>query len=313
MKNLTLCSLLLLLCLQVKAYESDTLNTEEISEEAMFAAYEAYLDSIDQTFEYEQGKINLGARIATLKVPEGFKYLNGTDSERVLVDIWGNPPSDEKSLGMLVPADHSVLADSIFVINITYSEDGYIDDSDAKDIDYDELLEEMQADTRDANEYRLQEGYPSVDLIGWASPPFYDAESKKLHWAKELKFGADEINTLNYNIRILGRKGYLQLNAISDVGMLGSVKENINPILASVDFNPGYKYSDFDPDIDQIAAYGIGGLIAGKVLAKAGILAKVGILLAKFWKIIVFGVIGFFAVVRNFFSGKKKDSGQETV
>ena len=42
-------------------------------------------------------------------------------------------------------------------------------------------------------------------------------------------------------------------------------------------------YSEFNPDIDTVAAYGIGGLIAGKVLAKAGVLAAGLVLLKKFW------------------------------
>ena len=50
-----------------------------------------------------------------------------------------------------------------------------------------------------------------------------------------------------------------------------------------VEFDDGNRYSDFNPDIDTVAAYGIGGLIAGKLAAKAGIFA----LLAKGGKFIV--------------------------
>jgi len=204
---------------------------------------------------------------------------------------------------MLLPIDHTPMGDSCIAINITYSEDGYIDDDDAKDIDYDDLLETMKEDVKLANEYRVEHGYPKVDLVGWASPPFYDFEAKKLHWAKELDFeGTPENNTLNYNIRILGRKGYLQLNAISEMYALNQVKQDINPILNSINFNAGYRYSEFNPNLDQVAAVGIGGLIAGKVLTKAGVLAKIGIVLAKFWKFILIGIVGAFAGLRKLFT-----------
>ncbi|TGL58699.1 DUF2167 domain-containing protein [Leptospira ognonensis] len=36
-----------------------------------------------------------------------------------------------------------------------------------------------------------------MELVGWASKPFHDAESKKFHWAKNIKFGNSDINTLN--------------------------------------------------------------------------------------------------------------------
>ena len=43
-------------------------------------------------------------------------------------------------------------------------------------------------------------------------------------------------------------------------------------MLALASFRDGARYGDFDASIDEIAAVGIGGLIAGKVLAKAGFL-----------------------------------------
>jgi uncharacterized membrane-anchored protein len=36
-----------------------------------------------------------------------------------------------------------------------------------------------------------------------------------MYWAKEINFGGDSENTLNYNIRVLGRKGVLLLNFIA--------------------------------------------------------------------------------------------------
>jgi len=279
-------------------------DTLQLSEEMMQIMIAAYIDSVEQTLNYQsEGTVNL-KNIAAIQIPEGFKYLDGEGSDKVLTDIWGNPPGDDKSLGMLMPEEATVMSDSAFFINITYTNDGYVDDSDAKKIDYDDMLSDMQKSAKETNKLRAEMGYESVELVGWAAPPYYDSENKKLHWAKELKFGDTEVNTLNYNIRVLGRKGYLQLNAISDVSALPQVNANIQPILNSVNFKPGNTYADFDSSMDKVAAYGIGGLIAGKVLAKAGILAKLGILLAKFWKIIAVAIIAFGAGIRKIFSGR---------
>jgi uncharacterized membrane-anchored protein len=168
-------------------------------------------------------------------------------------------------------------------------------------MDYDDLIKDMKKDMTAANEYRLQNGYGRLDLIGWASEPYYDAESKKLHWAKELHFEGEESNTLNYNIRVLGRKGVLQLNFISEMQELPLVKAEIPTILPSVDFNSGYQYREFDPKLDKIAAVGIGGLIAGKVLAKTGIL----VVLAKFGKFIIAGVLALGVFLRKLFMGNR--------
>lgn len=310
MKKIFLMAFAMLFLIGLNAQEttSESPATEkELSQEEVMALVKAYMDSVTQTLNFETGVVQLQDDLATLTVPNGYKYLNGKDSEMVLTDLWGNPPSEEASLGMLFPEDSDPSDFDGYAINITYSEEGYIDDSDAKDIDYDDLLSTMQEDARIGSEQRIEMGYEPIEMVGWASAPFYDEVNKKLHWAKELKFGDSPDNTLNYNIRVLGRKGYLNLNVIGEMQVFPDVQANIEQILPSVAFNEGNRYADFNPDLDQVAAYGIGGLIAGKVLAKAGILAKIGIVLAKFWKVIIFGLIGFGASIKKFFFGTKEE------
>lgn len=258
---------------------------------------------IEQSLKYQTGEITLGSNIAKLRVPKGFKFLDATQSKTVLTTLWGNPP-DESTLGLLLPEDITPLSENFsYVVEISYSEEGHIEDDDAEDINYEDLLKEMQEDAKNGNTDRAAAGYPTMELVGWAAPPFYDADNKKLHWAKEIKFGDAKTNTLNYNIRVLGRKGVMVLNIISDIDKLNLVKPKVNTILGSVEFTEGNKYSDFNPDIDKVAAYGIGGLIAGKVLAKVGFFA----VFAKLWKFILIGVVAGFAALKKFIFGKKKN------
>ncbi|TGK16884.1 DUF2167 domain-containing protein [Leptospira kmetyi] len=257
--------------------------------------------NIVKGLKYQTGKVILGDKLATLNVPSNFKYINGKQSKLVLENVWGNPPSAEP-LGMLFLKNQSPISDNFtYAISIDYSEEGYIKDDDAKDLDYGDLLDEMKNDMKESNESRKKEGYPSVELVGWASPPFYDEKSKKLHWAKTLKFEGSEVDTLNYNIRILGRKGVIVLNVIADADKLPLVNEELDAIVNSTEFNEGNRYEDFNPGLDTVAAYGIGGLIAGKVLAKAGFFA----LLLKFWKVIALAVIGGFGVLKKFIFREK--------
>lgn len=276
-------------------------NEEILSEEAQIA-YLKRLDSINESFNYDYGKISLENGLAEIDIPENYKFLNAEQSKYVLTDLWGNPPSEV--LGLLFPKNINPIDDNFtYAVEVTYSSDGYIDDEDAKDLDYDNLLEEMQDDTSAANPERKELGYPEMELIGWASKPFYDADEKKLHWAKELSFEGEEINTLNYNIRVLGRKGYLNLNAIGTIDILPKFNKDVDEILNSVHFTDGNMYSDFNPEIDEVAAYGIGGLIAGKLLAKAGFFA----LILKFWKIIAIAVVGVFTVFKKKIFGTKEE------
>lgn len=280
------------------AQEEPSTNEIEYDEED----YLRLIDSVNNSYTFQKGLILLGDDLAAIQVPAGFKYLDGDQSEQVLSELWGNPPTE--SLGLLFPENSPILGESFsYAIEITYSEEGYIEDDDAEDIDYDELLEQMQEDALAVNEERQELGYPAIEIVGWATPPFYDQKNKKLHWAKEIKFEGEEINTLNYNIRILGRKGYLNMNAIGEIDQLPLVQKDIDKVIASAEFVEGNRYSDFNPDLDDVAAYGIGGLIAGKVLAKAGVFA----MLLKFWKLIAVGAVGLFGAFRKKIFGSKEN------
>ncbi|MBR9921648.1 MAG: DUF2167 domain-containing protein [Bacteroidetes bacterium] len=296
----------LIFCLSANVFSQDDVELDSAEMEAYLQIVESYYDSLESTFNYEYGQVEIGDGLATINVPEGFKYLNGEGGEIILTEFWGNPPThpDNLSLGMLMPADRSPMDDEVYAINITFVREGFVDDSDAAKIDFDELLETLKEDTQIESEQQVEMGYEAVELVGWAQAPFYDQENKKLHWALDLVFGDTDYHTLNYNIRILGRRGFLRLNVIGGMESLPEVNENIERLLSSVSFQEGHRYEDFDSNVDEIAAYGIGGLIAGKVLLKAGLFAKLGIFLAKAWKLIALGVVAAVAGVRRFMGGR---------
>lgn len=260
------------------------------------------------TLHYQtSGRVQLGL-VASLDIPAGFKYLDGRQASWVLHDLWGNPYSE--TLGMLLPESESPYTRSCWAVVITYDEDGHVKDDDAKDIKYNELLSEMQKQIKDANPERVKEGGRAIELTGWAEPPYYDAKTHKLYWAKKLRDVGDTEEFLNYNIRVLGRKGVLVLNAIGGLDQLGAIKAQTPTILSATNFASGNTYGEFDSSVDKVAAYGIAGLIAGGILAKTGLLAKLGILLLKFMKPLIAGLAGFGAWFMRFFRGRREGDGK---
>ena len=251
-----------------------------------------------------------GGAQARLKLGEDFRYLEAADARKVLEQLWGNPP-DDSVLGMVVPRGRGVLADDSWAVVVTYSDEGYVSDEDAAKIDYDDLLKELKDGTKEENEARKEAGYEGIELVGWATPPRYDAANKKLYWAKELKFEGSEQHTLNYDIRVLGRKGYLSLNAVAGMSELGDVQTGMQKLLPMVDFDSGSRYADYDGKTDKVAAYGLAALIGGGIAAKAGLFGKLGLLLLGLKKLLIplVLVIGAFAKkIFGFFTGNKDRS-----
>ena len=256
--------------------------------------------------KYRSGEVVLDGGLATLKLPENLQYLDSKDAETVLVKIWGNPPSDEKLLGLLVPTGKSPASQNTWGVVIQYEESGYVKDDDASKINYTDLLKTMQADAQKANSEREKQGYPTIEVVGWAAPPRYDVQAKKLYWAKELKFGGEPENELNYNIRILGRRGVLVLNAVASMSQLAEIEQVTPSILSAVDFKEGHRYVDFNPSTDKVATYGLAALVAGGVLAKAGFFKLLVPALLAGKKFVLIGIAAVFAFFKKLFGRKSE-------
>jgi uncharacterized membrane-anchored protein len=216
---------------------------------------------------------------------------------------------------LLIPAGLTPVSSNCWVVTIHYSDDGYVKDDDAGKINYNDLLKQMQTAVHANNEERKKAGYPAMELLGWAAPPRYDAATHKLYWAKKYSVEGEDGETLNYNIRMLGRKGELELNAIADVAQLPEIDAQTPQILGMVDFKEGNRYADFDPKVDKVAKYGIAALVAGGVLAtaaKLGLLKGLWIFILAAKKFIIIAVVAVIAAIKKLFNRNKNSSGGST-
>jgi uncharacterized membrane-anchored protein len=230
--------------------------------------------------KWKTGAVTLKNGLAKLNLTDNFRFLEADDARKVLHDLWGNP-DDPDVLGMIFPRDKGPHDDDNWAVTISYEENGYVKDDDAATIKYDDLLKELQKQVVDSNPQLVKEGYPSRQLVGWAAEPRYDKATHKLYWAKDFKFEGESEDSLNYDIRILGRRGVLVLTALASMSQFSEIDKQVPGILAMVDFQPGNTYAEFDPKMDKVAEYGLTALIAGGALAGA---AKLGLfaLLAKY-------------------------------
>jgi uncharacterized membrane-anchored protein len=268
----------------------------------------AEIEQIAQSLKYKQGEIKIQDGLATLNVPTNFNFLDAQDAKTVLVKLWGNPPAQvDDTLGLLMPADKTPLDRDCWVVTISYANDGYVKDGDADKINYDDLLKKMQAGIRENNKVRTEKGYPSIELVGWAAPPRYDANTHKLYWAKELRFDGETSDTLNYDIRILGRHGVLVLSAVASMDQLPEIEKQTPQVLDMVEFGQGSRYADFDPKVDKVATYGIAALVAGGIAAKLGFFKLIWVFILAAKKFIIIAIVAGAAWFRKIFK-KRKDT-----
>jgi len=260
--------------------------------------------------ERHTGVVDLPQAKARLNLGSDYYYLDAAASRRVLVEGWGNPPEAANGvLGMIFPARFKPLDGPSWGAVISYDDVGYVADKDARDTDYDKLLDDLRKGEADENAEREKAGYPTLHLVGWAERPSYDATRHVVVWARELKAGNASVDTLNYDIRLLGRQGVLSLNVVSSINDLPEVRAAADRIAGQAGFTSGQAYADFRKGQDKMAEFGVAGLIAAGVGAaaakKLGLLAILVLFLKKGAVLLVAAFGGVAAWFRKTFLGQK--------
>lgn len=254
------------------------------------------------------GDIRIDKANVTLHLGDRYYFLGPDDAKRVLVEGWGNPADGAAGVaGIIFPAGRNFLDNWGAVV--TYDLVGYVPDKDAQNADYDKLLSESRKGEDGLNADRKKDGFPAIHLVGWAQPPTYDAATHSEIWARDLQFAGEKTDTLNYDLRLLNRRGVLSLNLVSTMDALPEARAAAVDLSRTAAFDAGSRYEDFKQG-DKKAAYGVAGLVAaglGVVAAqKLGLLAIGLLLLKKAAVIIVAGVAAGAAWLRKLFGLKPK-------
>ena len=253
------------------------------------------------------GDVRIPQAEALLHLGKDYYFLPADEAKKVLVDGWGNPPdSAEGVLGMVFPAGKTFVDDTWGAV-VSFEPTGWVSDEDANSTDYDALLNDMRAGEAEVNARRQSAGYPAQHLEGWAQAPSYDPRAHSLIWARNVRFEGQHPNTLSYDVRLLGRRGVLSLNMITNMDKLAETRAAAAKFGSSAEFTPGARYADYQPGTDAKAEYGVAGLVAaGAGVAAAKKLGLLAIILGfgkKFLFLIIAGAAGLFALLRKRLGG----------
>lgn len=175
-------------------------------------------------------------------------------------------------------------------IDIEYHEVGFLQDEDWKDVAPDSLLQDIVEGTRESNSVRAENGYPTLEVLGWAQEPFYSERNNTVYWATHLR-DSDGYESINAIALKLGRHGYSKLTWTGDPQQFQDAKMALGPALRAYNFKEGARYADFTAG-DAVAAVGLGALAVGMMTGNkkgwaAGFFAGALLLLKKFWYILL--------------------------
>ncbi len=280
---------------QVAAQEADVAETADVNLEDVLDPEQLESFRRFNEIKWQEGPATaLIGQHAEIKVPAGYKFAAGADAQ-TLLELYGNP-RNPRILGALMSTDEETDWTLIF----QFDDIGYVKDADKESIDAGEILSSFQAGLSDMNAQRRAVGAMECTSITWKETPFYDPQTNNLTWALNLGFADGD--SVNYDIRMLGRKGVMEATLLGDPETYTKVVPEVKTLLAGYAFTSGNKYAEWKQG-DKIAAYGLSALVAGggvALAAKSGLLAKLGILLAKGGKAIIVGIVVFFGAIGSF-------------
>jgi uncharacterized membrane-anchored protein len=193
-------------------------------------------------------------------------------------------------LGVVVPMSNDRGWWAIF----EYVEAGHVADEEKDKLDAAALMKSIREGNDEGNKERRKRGWEEMEIAGWAREPFYDPTTHNLTWAILARSPKGE--SVNYSVRLLGREGYMSADLILSPEELQIAVASFDSLVAGYSYVAGKRYAEYRKG-DKLAAYGLTALIAGG----AGAVAMKTGLLAKFWKLIVFGVVAAAAAIRKFF------------
>lgn len=235
---------------------------------------------------------------ATIKVPPGYVFLGSAETKKFM----------EANHNVSSGHEYLLAPDNLHWFSLfSFDPIGYVKDNET--IDADAVLDTVKEGTKQGNEERKRRGWSTMSIVGWRFKPHYDRDSKLLEWAFVGRDDSTGSDVINYNTRLLGRSGVMQVVLVSDPGVLDTAAATLKTMLMDgYQFAPGEKYAEFKQG-DRVAEYGLAALVAGgaaAVAAKKGVFAVIGAFLAAAWKFVLALVVGAIAWLKSLLRKKSQ-------
>ena len=224
-----------------------------------------------------------------IDVPAGMVLLERDIAAKIIESEGGN---SQGVSGIVVKRGED------WAVVIAYDGIGYVDDSDASELDADELLKSYTEGTAQQNEKKRSLGKPELFVDGWSEKPRYDKAARHLVWGLKLHDSTGH-PIINFFTRILGRNGYMSVNLIASPDKIEAAKTSALAVLTSTRFKTGATYTDHKSG-DKDSGIGLKTLVLGGAgiavvkAAKAGLIIKLLLVFKKAFIFIAAGVAGFF-------------------
>ncbi len=214
------------------------------------------------SLRFQKGEQQLADGVATINVGAGYEYLNSEDATRVLSEVWGNPEG-KPVLGLIMPEHQTPFDANSWGVVLRFHAIGHVADGGRQRTDFPALITPLKAQAVRLNAARRAAGYADAEILGWASLPHYELARHVLQWSTILQIQGNQGRTLNYEVRLLGRRGVLSMSIVANANQFPEVQQRIPAIVSMVRWSPDAEYEAYNPDVDMRAVGELASLVTG--------------------------------------------------
>jgi uncharacterized membrane-anchored protein len=241
---------------------------------------------------------------AVVETRDDDAFLLEDDADGFLNIIEGHEGFDVDALVMKLEGP---LTDSF----VTYSHEdiGHVSMDDWEEhIDANAILAQIRKNTEADNNVRA-EGYPPLFIDGWLEEPYIDRKNAIVFWAI-IGHSGDGESFVNAKALKLGRNGFADLVWVGSPEQFRGAANILENALETSRYNEGFRYADFRPGVDTVAAAGIGAIAyqmmtgskKGTAAVGAGILAIIAALAKKLWILLLLPFVFAWKAIKRLFT-----------
>ncbi len=215
--------------------------------------------------------------------------------------------NDTQLVGLVMPL--YISDNDVWYSIIAYGSPGHVIDTPLQKDQIDKAFKRLQSRANSVSRKDL-----SLKITDWLEEPYYNSSTNTLRWTFAVDAKLAQNNFLNLsgnasfsNNVILGKTDFIHTFTILFKSSSAKSHKDLQQIIASAKFNPGYGYNDFNSSGDTSSNYNLYSIMTGEAFTREGSSKGSGFLRNFLLSFVILTII---SIIRIFRAKKKANAPQ---
>lgn len=268
---------------------------------------ERFMRKFEASLDYKNGTVSISENRATLRLMDGYRFLDSRDAKKILLGLWGQP-SPKNTDGIILAPGIGPFSDDTWAFGLSFDATGHIIDIGDTGIDSEVIMAKLKNNLVNENRKRQNEDLQTIEILDWEIKPIYDKTHRCLYWAIKYSFSNEIQNEIIYNIKMLGRNGVLSISTQVREKLSDQLNNHMKNVIRFAEFNPGQEYDAFDGKKETPSESKLSDLITGAKAKEETLQEKITNGLASYRRFLILIIFASLYLITKHFRSSKSSS-----